>query len=249
MEKMITVDDVSVRFNLESEKTDTIKEYVLKLLQHKLKFNEFFALKNVSFSVEKGESVALVGANGSGKSTMLKLIAGVLYPTAGNVKIGGTIAPLIELGAGFDMDLTARENIYLNGAVLGYDRKFIEQHFEEIVEFAELKDFVDVPVKNYSSGMVARLGFSIATQVKADILVVDEILAVGDFMFQQKCYRRMEEMLAGGTTLLFVSHDAEQVKKLCKRAIWLDHGKLMADGPAEEVCNQYQTAMEARKGI
>lgn len=248
MEKMITIDDVSVRFNLESEKTDTIKEYVLKLLQHKLKFNEFFALKNVSFSVEKGESVALVGANGSGKSTMLKLIAGVLYPTAGNVKIGGTIAPLIELGAGFDMDLTARENIYLNGAVLGYDRKFIEQHFEEIVEFAELKDFVDVPVKNYSSGMVARLGFSIATQVKADILVVDEILAVGDFMFQQKCYRRMEEMLAGGTTLLFVSHDAEQVKKLCKRAIWLDHGKLMADGPAEEVCNQYQTAMEARKG-
>lgn len=247
MEKMITIDDVSVRFNLESEKTDTIKEYVLKLLQHKLKFNEFFALKNVSFSVEKGESVALVGANGSGKSTMLKLIAGVLYPTAGNVKIGGTIAPLIELGAGFDMDLTARENIYLNGAVLGYDRKFIEQHFEEIVEFAELKDFVDVPVKNYSSGMVARLGFSIATQVKADILVVDEILAVGDFMFQQKCYRRMEEMLAGGTTLLFVSHDAEQVKKLCKRAIWLDHGKLMADGPAEEVCNQYQTAMEARK--
>ena len=248
MEKIITVDGVSVRFNLESEKTDTIKEYVLKLLQHKLKFNEFFALKNVSFSVEKGESVALVGANGSGKSTMLKLIAGVLYPTAGNVKIGGTIAPLIELGAGFDMDLTARENIYLNGAVLGYDRKFIEQHFEEIVEFAELKDFVDVPVKNYSSGLVARLGFSIATQVKADILVVDEILAVGDFMFQQKCYRRMEEMLAGGTTLLFVSHDAEQVKKLCKRAIWLDHGKLMADGPAEEVCNQYQTAMEARKG-
>lgn len=247
MKEIITVDGVSVRFNLESEKTDTIKEYVLKLLQHKLKFNEFYALNNVSFSIQRGESVALVGANGSGKSTMLKLIAGVLYPTFGNVKVSGTIAPLIELGAGFDMDLTARENIYLNGAVLGYDRKFVQQHFEEIVEFAELQDFVDVPVKNYSSGMIARLGFSIATQVKADILVVDEILAVGDFMFQQKCYKRMEEMLTGGTTLLFVSHDADQVKKLCNRAIWLDHGKLMADGQSIEVCNQYQSALEARR--
>ena len=246
MSNMIEVKDVSMRFNLEQEKTDTIKEYILKMIQHKLKFSEFYALKNVSFSIEKGESIALIGANGSGKSTMLKLIAGVLYPTSGSVSVNGTIAPLIELGAGFDMDLTARENIYLNGAVLGYDSAFIDKQFESIVDFAEIREFIDVPLKNYSSGMVARLGFAIATQVKADILVVDEVLAVGDFMFQQKCHQRMEEMLAGGTTLLFVSHDAEQVKKLCRRAIWLDHGTLMADGASEDVCEQYKVALENR---
>ena len=236
-----------MRFNLEQEKTDTIKEYVLKMIQRKLKFNEFYALKNVSFSVKKGEAVALIGVNGSGKSTMLKVIAGVLQPTAGKARVHGSIAPLIELGAGFDMDLTARENIYLNGAVLGYSRSFIDKNFDEIVSFAELQDFIDVPVKNYSSGMVARLGFAIATQVRADILIVDEILAVGDFMFQQKCYRRMEEMLSGGTTLLFVSHDAEQVKKLCSRAIWLDHGHVMADGEAAAVCEEYRRAIEAER--
>ncbi len=247
MEHVIEIQDVSVRFNLEQEKTDTIKEYVLKMIQRKLKFNEFYALKNVSFSVKKGEAVALIGVNGSGKSTMLKVIAGVLQPTAGKARVHGSIAPLIELGAGFDMDLTARENIYLNGAVLGYSRSFIDKNFDEIVSFAELQDFIDVPVKNYSSGMVARLGFAIATQVRADILIVDEILAVGDFMFQQKCYRRMEEMLSGGTTLLFVSHDAEQVKKLCSRAIWLDHGHVMADGRAADVCEEYRRAIEAER--
>ena len=246
MKHVIEIQDVSVRFNLEQEKTDTIKEYVLKMIQRKLKFNEFYALKNVSFSVKKGEAVALIGVNGSGKSTMLKVIAGVLQPTAGKARVHGSIAPLIELGAGFDMDLTARENIYLNGAVLGYSRSFIDKNFDEIVSFAELQDFIDVPVKNYSSGMVARLGFAIATQVRADILIVDEILAVGDFMFQQKCYRRMEEMLSGGTTLLFVSHDAEQVKKLCSRAIWLDHGHVMADGRAADVCEEYRRAIEGR---
>ena len=246
MKGIIEVKDVSMCFNLETEKTDTIKEYILKMIQHKLKFTEFYALKEVGFTIERGESVALIGANGSGKSTMLKLIAGVMHPTVGSVDIDGTIAPLIELGAGFDMDLTARENIYLNGAVLGYDNAFIDEHFDEIIEFAEIGEFVDVPLKNYSTGMVARLGFSIATQVKADILVVDEVLAVGDFMFQQKCHKRMEELLEGGTTLLFVSHDAEQVKRLCKRAIWLDHGKLMADGPAEEVCEKYKAALEGR---
>ena len=246
MKHVIEIQDVSVRFNLEQEKTDTIKEYVLKMIQRKLKFNEFYALKNVSFSVKKGEAVALIGVNGSGKSTMLKVIAGVLQPTAGKARVHGSIAPLIELGAGFDMDLTARENIYLNGAVLGYSRSFIDKNFDEIVSFAELQDFIDVPVKNYSSGMVARLGFAIATQVRADILIVDEILAVGDFMFQQKCYRRMEEMLSGGTTLLFVSHDAEQVKKLCSRAIWLDHGHVMADGRAADVCEEYITEMERK---
>lgn len=244
MDQIIDIQNVSMRFNLEQEKTDTIKEYVLKMLQRKLKFNEFYALQDVSFSVKKGESLALIGANGSGKSTMLKIIAGVLQPSSGKARIQGSIAPLIELGAGFDMDLTARENIFLNGAVLGYSRSFIEKNFDDIVGFAELEDFVDVPVKNYSSGMVARLGFSIATQVKADILIVDEILAVGDFMFQQKCYERMEKMLSGGTTLLFVSHDAEQVKKLCNRAIWLDHGHVMADGNAERVCEEYRAAME-----
>lgn len=244
MSSIIEVKDVSMRFNLAQEKTDTLKEYILKLAKRQLIFNEFHALKNVSFTVEKGESVALVGANGSGKSTMLKLIAGVMYPSSGTLAVNGSIAPLIELGAGFDMDLTARENIYLNGAVLGYDNEFMQKHFESIIDFAELHDFVDVPIKNYSSGMIARLGFSIATQVKADILVVDEVLAVGDFMFQQKCHRRMEEMLAGGTTLLFVSHDADQVKQLCKRAIWLDHGNVMDDGSAETVCDKYIAAME-----
>lgn len=244
-EKIITVDNVSMRFNLAEEKTDTLKEYFLKMLTGKLHFNEFFALKNISFSIEKGESVALIGSNGSGKSTMLKILAGVLYPSEGNVQIKGSIAPLIELGAGFDMDLTARENIYLNGAVLGYDHDFMEKNFQEIMDFSELWDFVDVPVKNYSSGMVARLGFAVATIVKADILVVDEILAVGDFKFQEKCKARMAQLMGEGTTLLFVSHSAEQVKELCKRAIWLDHGHLMADGPTEQVYQQYEEKMNS----
>ncbi len=244
-DKIIKVNDVSMRFNLAEEKTDTIKEYFLKLFTGKLHFNEFFALKDVSFSIERGESVALIGSNGSGKSTMLKILAGVLYPSKGSVQINGSIAPLIELGAGFDMDLTARENIYLNGAVLGYDHDFMDAHFQEIMDFSELWDFVDVPVKNYSSGMVARLGFAIATIVKADILVVDEILAVGDFKFQEKCKERMAQMMGEGTTLLFVSHSEEQVKELCGRAIWLDHGHLMADGPTEEVYQKYEEKMNA----
>ena len=239
-ENIIEVKNVTMRFNLAEEKTDTIKEYILKLLRGKLHFNEFFALKDVSFSIKKGESVALIGMNGSGKSTMLKIIAGVMYPTKGSVTVRGSIAPLIELGAGFDMDLTARENIYLNGAVLGYDRDFMNQHFDEIMEFSELWEFVDVPVKNFSSGMIARLGFAIATIVKADILVVDEILAVGDFRFQQKCKERMAQLMAGGTTLLFVSHSAEQVKELCEKAAWIDHGELKAFGKTEEVYRMYQ---------
>ena len=243
---IIDVQNVSMRFNLAQEKTDTIKEYILKLLRRQLIFSEFYALRDVSFSIEKGESVALIGSNGSGKSTMLKLISGVMHPTNGSIHTNGSIAPLIELGAGFDMDLTARENIFLNGAILGYDRSFMQEHFDEIVDFAELREFVDVPVKNYSSGMVARLGFAIATQVKAEILVVDEVLAVGDFMFQQKCHRRMEELLSDGTTLLFVSHNAQQVQQLCKRAIWLDKGVLRADGDSFSVCEQYRCAMEDR---
>ena len=230
---IIQVEDVSMRFNLAQEKTETLKEYTVKLLKHQLFFNEFYALRDISFKIEPGESVALIGRNGSGKSTMLKLIAGVMYPTTGSVTVNGEIAPLIELGAGFDLDLTARENVFLNGAVLGHDRAYMQEHFQNIIDFAELWDFVDVPVKNYSSGMIARLGFSIATEVRADILACDEILSVGDFMFQQKCHQRMEQMLSGGTTLLFVSHDINQVKQLCKRAIWIDHGHLRGDGPAE----------------
>ena len=244
LKPIIEVEHVSMRFNLAEERTDSLKEYLLKLVKGKIHFNEFFALKDVSFQVYPGEAVALIGVNGSGKSTMLKILAGVMYPSSGTVNVNGSIAPLIELGAGFDMELTARENIYLNGAVLGYDREFMDQHFESIVEFSELQDFLDVPVKNFSSGMVARLGFAIATIVKADILVVDEILAVGDFRFQEKCKQRMNELLAGGTTLLFVSHNADQVKELCNKVVWLDHGKVMGIGPTEEIFAQYEASME-----
>lgn len=239
-ETIIDVRDVSMRFNLAEEKTDSIKEYLIKLAKGKLHFTEFYALKNVSFSVKRGEAVALIGKNGSGKSTMLKIISGVMYPTAGSVSVQGSIAPLIELGAGFDMELTARENIYLNGAVMGFDRAFMDQFFDDIVEFSELQNFIDVPIKNFSSGMIARLGFAVATIVKADILVVDEILAVGDFNFQQKCKKRMAELMEGGTTLLFVSHSAEQVRELCQKAVWFDHGELMAYGETEEVYHMYE---------
>ena len=242
---LVEVNDVSMRFNLAQEKTETLKEYTVKLLKGKLMFNEFYALKNVSFSVSRGEAVALIGRNGSGKSTMLKVIAGVMYPSQGSCTVRGSIAPMIELGAGFDMDLTARENIYLNGAVLGFDRDYMNEHFESIIEFSELRDFIDVPVKNFSSGMIARLGFSIATEVKADLLVVDEVLAVGDFMFQQKCMKRLEGMLADGSTLLFVSHASDTVRSLCSRAVWLDHGVKRADGPSDEVCTAYEQAMQA----
>lgn len=239
-EKIVEVNNVSMRFNLATERTDTIKEYILKLLQGKLFFNEFYALKNINLEVEKGDAVALIGVNGSGKSTLLKCIAGVLYPTTGSITVKGSVAPLIELGAGFDMDLTARENIYLNGAVLGYDRAFMDAHFDRIVDFAELRDFLDVPVKNFSSGMVARLGFAIATEVKAEVLIVDEVLAVGDFRFQEKCKERIAHLLSGGTTLLFVSHSIDQVKELCNKAAWIDHGNLVYYGPTEKACELYQ---------
>lgn len=242
---IIEVNGVTMRFNLAEEKTDSIKEYFVKLVTGKLHFNEFYALKNVSFEVKRGEAIALIGKNGSGKSTMLKILAGVLYPTQGTVTVNGSIAPMIELGAGFDMELTARENIYMNGAILGHNRAFMDQHFEEIVDFSELRKFLDVPLKNFSSGMIARLGFSIATIIKADILIVDEVLAVGDFRFREKCYRKIDELLDGGTTLLFVSHSAEQVRKLCPKAIWLDHGELMAFGATEEVYGMYERAYQS----
>lgn len=246
-EPIIEVKSVSVRFNLAKERTDTVKEYLVKLAKRQLMFNEFYALKDVSLTVNRGESVALIGANGSGKSTLLKCIAGVLYPTAGTVQVRGSVAPLIELGTGFDPDLTARENIYLNGAVLGHDRKFMDAHFKSIVDFAELWEFIDVPVKNFSSGMVARLGFSIATEVRADILVVDEILSVGDYRFQQKCKERMADMMKGGTTLLFVSHREEQVKELCQKAVWLEHGRVIEFGAVGLVCERYHSATNVHR--
>lgn len=239
-DSMIEVQNISMRFNLARERTDTLKEYALKLMKGKLMYDEFWALRDVNFTLERGGSLALIGRNGSGKSTMLKVIAGVLAPTKGKVTVRGNIAPLIELGAGFDPDLTARENIYLNGAIMGFDRSFMNRHFDEIVDFSELAGFLDVPVKNFSSGMVARLGFSVATIVSAEVLIVDEVLSVGDAAFQTKCEERMGKLLGNGTTLVFVSHSAEQVKKLCQKAVWLEHGVVQQVGACAEVCDAYQ---------
>ena len=238
-EYIVDVDNLTIRFNLATEKVDNLKEYVIKLIKKELMFQEFLALQDVNLKVRRGESWGLIGVNGSGKSTLLKAVCGILKPYRGSITTEGTIAPLIELGAGFDMNMTARENIFLNGTVLGHSRKFMQQNFDQIVDFAELRDFLDVPIKNFSSGMQARLGFAIATMVQPDILVVDEILSVGDFQFQQKCYARMQEMLDGGTTLLYVSHDVESVPRLCSHAIWLDHGHVQMSGPAEEVTEKY----------
>ncbi len=238
-EIVIDVNNVTVQFNLASEKIDNIKEYVVKFLKRQLLFQEFYALKNVSLQIRKGEAWGLVGHNGAGKSTLLKLISGILKPYQGTVCVSGSISPLIELGAGFDSDMTARENIYLNGAVLGYPQKLIREKFEEIVDFAELWEFLDVPLKNFSTGMVSRLGFSIATIVKPEILIVDEALSVGDLSFQNKCERRIHALLEHGTTLLYVSHSVKSVMQLCTRAVWLEHGQIQMQGDCAAVCEAY----------
>ncbi len=243
---MIDVDHVTIRFNLASEKIDNLKEYFIKLIKKELMFQEFLAVKDVSLKVKKGEAWALIGVNGSGKSTLLKAISGIMKPYKGTIQVNGSVSPLIELGAGFDANMTARENIYLNGAVLGHSKKFMAEHFDEIVEFAGIGQFLDSPIKNYSSGMKARLGFSVATVVKPDILIVDEVLAVGDFRFRKKCMDRMSELLSGGTTLLFVSHNIDQVRSLCTHAMWLDHGEAKASGEVNEVCDQYMAMDEAK---
>lgn len=240
---MIDVDHVTIRFNLSSQKVDNLKEYLVKLVKRELMFQEFLAVKDVSFQIRKGEAWGLIGANGSGKSTMLKAISGIMMPYKGSITVSGSVAPLIELGAGFDPECTARENIYLNGCVLGHSEKFMKEHFDEIVNFAELHQFLDSPLKNFSSGMKARLGFSVATMVKPDILIVDEILAVGDFKFRQKCERRMKELLSGGTTLLYVSHSIDEVKRLCDHALWLDKGVARMQGEVNEVCDAYMAEM------
>lgn len=239
-ETVIEVNDVSMHFNLMVERVDSIKEYVMKLVKGKLLYNDFVALSHVSFKVQKGEIVGLVGLNGAGKSTLLKIIAGVLKPTEGKVITRGTIAPLIEVGAGFDPELTARENVYLNGAILGHDRKFMDSKFDEIIDFAELRNFVDVPVKNFSSGMYARLGFAIATMVQPDILIVDEVLSVGDYKFQKKCEDRIQAMLDKGVTVVLVSHDISMIEKLCTKVVWLEHGHLRDIGPTAKVCKEYE---------
>ena len=237
---MIEVNNVSMRFNMAKEKHESLKEYFLAAVQGKLQFEEFYALRDVSLKVEKGEFYGLIGLNGSGKSTLLKVIAGVYKPSMGSVTVNGSIAPLIELGAGFDMDLTARENIYLNGTVLGLTPKYIDSKFDEIVEFSELRDFLDVPLKNYSSGMVSRIAFSIATITKPDILIADEILSVGDFMFQEKCEKRMEELMSGGTTVILVSHSIDQIERMCDRVTWLEKGCVRMTGTTAEVCAAYK---------
>ena len=242
MEKqtMICVDHGDRRIIKKTEKFDSFKEYVIKSLKKQVSYDEFWALKDVSFELKKGDALGLIGLNGSGKSTMLKTIAGVLKPTKGTVTVNGSIAPLIELGAGFDMDLTARENVFLNGALLGYSRKEMEKYYDDIVDFSELQSFMDVPVKNFSSGMVSRLAFAIATIGKPDILIVDEVLSVGDFRFQEKCERRIQNMMDGETTILFVSHNINQVEKLCNKIVWLEKGVVKAFGDAKEIANEYR---------
>jgi ABC-type polysaccharide/polyol phosphate transport system ATPase subunit len=231
-----------MRFNLAREKVDNLKEYIVRMLKGKaVAVDEFWALKDISFTIPKGESFALIGANGSGKSTMLKIISGILTPTKGNVTVNGSIAPLIELGAGFDMELTGRENIFLNGAILGFSKKEMQEKYDEIVDFSELGEFIEVPVKNYSSGMVARLGFSCATTVRPEILIVDEILSVGDHNFQEKCSKRMEAMMGAGTTVILVSHSENDVKRICKKAAWINKGKLMFVGDAIEALDRYNS--------
>lgn len=239
---IINVEHVSICFNLSSEKFDSFKEYFIKSLKRQVSYDKFWALKDVSFHVKRGESLGLIGLNGSGKSTMLKTIAGVLKPTKGSVQVNGSIAPLIELGAGFDMDLTARENVFLNGALLGYKHSEMEEQYEGIVEFSELRDFMDVPVKNFSSGMVSRLAFAIATIGVPDVLIVDEVLSVGDYRFQQKCEERIQNMRDKGTTILFVSHSLQQVQKICNKIVWLEKGNLKMFGDAEEICKKYGEA-------
>lgn len=239
---MVKVDNVSMKFNLSSEKFDSFKEYVIKSIKNQVSFEEFWALKDVSFEVKRGDALGLIGLNGSGKSTMLKIIAGVLKPTEGAVQVYGNVAPLIELGAGFDMDLTAEENVFLNGALLGHPRKEMEEYYDDIVGFSELKDFMDVPVKNFSSGMVSRLGFAIATIGTPDILIVDEVLSVGDFRFQEKCEERIKTMVNKGTTILFVSHSIKQVEKICNKIVWLEKGKLRSYGMAKDICEEYQNS-------
>lgn len=243
----IEVKNMSMMFNLNSEKVDNLKEYFIKLLKRQIHFTEFWALKDINLTVEKGDRVGILGFNGAGKSTLLKVIAGVLKPTEGTVSVSGVVAPMLELGAGFDSNYSGKENIYLYGATMGYSRKFIEKKFDEIVEFSELQNFMNVPVKNYSSGMRARLGFAIASAVEPDILILDEVLSVGDAKFRKKSEAKIMSMFDKGVTVLFVSHSVDQVLKICNKAIILDHGRIIASGEAEEICEEYNRMVSGGK--
>ena len=240
MDKMIEVRDVSMRFRMANDRISSIKEYAVQLLRGKLQYSEFEALRHVSFDVNRGEVVGLIGHNGAGKSTMLKVISGILKPTEGSVSVRGNIAPMLELGSGFDFDMTGRENIFLNGAVLGYSESFLRKKTDEIIAFSQIERFIDMPLRNYSSGMVARLAFSIATVIEPEILIVDEVLSVGDADFQEKSRRRMMELMGGGTTVLFVSHSLEQIRSMCSRVLWLEHGQVMMFGDVQAVCDAYK---------
>lgn len=244
-ETIIDVRDVTIRFNKDNLKVDNLKEYFIRLVKKQLMFQEFIALQDINLEIKKGESWGFVGTNGAGKSTLLKVVSRILKPSKGTVTVSGTVAALIELGAGIDPQLTARENIYLNGTLLGYSKAFIESKFDEIVEFSELEDFLDSPVKNFSSGMKTRLAFSIATAVEPDILIADEILEVGDMKFRRKCNAKMSAMLKDGTTLLYVSHNVESVKKRCKKAMWLDHGHIIMVGDSKTVCTAFKKEMDS----
>ena len=244
---MIEVKNVKMKFKMSDEPLNSLKEIFTKAVTGKLKFNEFLALDDVSFNVEKGETIGLIGTNGAGKSTTLKVISGILKPTEGNIVVRGNIVPMLELGAGFDLELTGKENIYLNGAILGYTKEYLESKYEEIVDFAEIREFIDMPIRNYSSGMMARLAFSIASVVQPEILIVDEILAVGDVKFQEKSYKRMRELMSGGATVLFVSHDLKKIEQLCDHVVWLEKGKIKMYGNVKEVCSAYSKAQKVKK--
>ena len=246
MKKIISLNNVTVRFNLASERIDSIKEYVLKLVKGTLHFQEFLALKNINLEINEGESWALIGSNGAGKSTLLKVITGILTPYNGAIEVKGNVSSIIELAAGFDPEMTARENVYLNGAFLGMDKKTIDDNFDEIIKFAELEEFVDSPVKNFSSGMVARLGFSIATIIKPEILIIDEVLSVGDINFQRKSKQRMLDLINGDVTLIYVSHDLNSVRELCDKALWIEKGEMIMSGEVNEVCDAYIRRQEGK---
>lgn len=237
---IIEVRDVSVSFAMANDRVPSIKEYIIKKVKGQIKSEAFHALSNISFNVHKGEVVGLIGHNGAGKSTLLKVISGILKPTSGSVEVRGNIVPMLELGSGFDYDLSGKENIYLNGAILGYSESFLKSKYDEIVAFSEIKDFMNVPLRNYSSGMVMRLAFSIATVVQPDILIVDEILAVGDADFQKKSKARMLELMSGGTTVIYVSHSMAQIREMCTKAVWIERGKMMLEGNAQQVCDAYE---------
>lgn len=238
--KMIEIQDVSMRFRLMNDRILSMKEFITTAVRGKLVYRQFEALQHVTFTIRRGETVGIIGRNGSGKSTLLKIISGILKPTAGTVAVNGNVVPMLELGSGFDFDLTGQENVFLNGAILGYTEAFLKEKYNEIVEFSELGEFITVPIRNYSSGMLMRLAFSIAAMVEPEILIADEILAVGDDAFQKKSLDRMKQMMSGGTTVLLVSHSIEQVREMCGRVVWLDHGQVKLIGPADKVCDAYQ---------